>query len=53
MSKKQKIWIKVLVAVVVIGAITGLGIGITKAVGGGVFRTSSNSSAPIGDNDKH
>ena len=53
LSKKQKFWVKVLLAIVVIGAITGLGVGITKAVGGGVFRTSSDSSAPIGDNDKH
>ena len=52
LSKKQKFWIKFLIAILVIGAITGLGIGITKAVGGGVFRTTSNSSAPIGDN-KH
>lgn len=53
MNKKQKFWVKVLIAVVIVGAITGLGVGITKAVGGGVFRTSSNSSAPIGDNEKH
>lgn len=53
MSKKQKVWVKILIAVVIVGAITGLGVGITKAVGGGVFRTTSNSSAPIGDNDKH
>ena len=49
MSKKQKFWIKVLFAVVIVGAITGLGVGITKAVGGGVFRTSNNSNALIGD----
>ena len=48
MSKRQKFWVKILIAVIVVGAITGLGIGITKAVGGGVFRTDSNSSAPIG-----
>ena len=47
LSKKQKFWVQVLIAIVIVGAITGLGIGITKAVGGGVFRTSSNSSAPI------
>lgn len=51
MSKKQKFWVKVLIAVVIVGAITGLGVGITKAVGGGVFRTSNNSSAPIGNSD--
>ena len=49
MSKRQKFWVKVLIAIIIIGAITGLGVGITKAVGGGVFRTSSNTSAPIGN----
>ena len=48
MSRKQKFWVKILIAVVIVGAITGLGVGITKAVGGGVFRTNSDSSAPIG-----
>ena len=48
MSRKQKFWVKILIAVVIVGAITGLGVGITKAVGGGVFRTDNNSSAPIG-----
>ena len=51
LSKKQKFCVKLLIAIVIIGAITGLGVGITKAVGGGVFRTSSNSSAPIGNNN--
>ena len=53
MSKRQKFWAKVLTAILVIGAITGLGVGITKAVGGGVFRTSSNTSAPIGNSVNH
>ena len=53
MSKKQKFCAQVLIAIVIIGAITGLGVGITKAVGGGVFRTSSNSSAPIGNSQDH
>ena len=53
MSKRQKVWVKVLIAILVIGAITGLGVGITKAVGGGVFRTSSNTSAPIGNSVNH
>lgn len=53
MSKKQKFWSKILIAIIIVGAITGLGVGITKAVGGGVFRTSSDSSAPIGNDDNH
>lgn len=47
LSKKQKFCVQVLIALVVIGAFTGLGLGISKAVGGGVFKSNDNSSAPI------
>ena len=47
LSKKQKFWVQAVVALIVIGAFTGLGLGISKAVGGGVFKNSHNSSAPI------
>lgn len=47
LTKKQKFWVQAVIAVVIVGAITGLGVGITKAVGGGVFKTEDNSSAPI------
>lgn len=47
LSKKQKFWVQMLIALIVIGAITGLAVGISKAVGGGVFKSSSNSNAPI------
>ncbi len=47
LSRKQKFWVQVLIALVFIGAITGLGVGISKAVGGGVFKSSSNANAPI------
>ena len=46
-SKKQKFWVQALIALLIIGAFTGLGLGISKAVGGGVFKNSNNSSAPI------
>ena len=49
LSTQQKFWVKIIVAILTIGAITGLAVGISKAVGGGVFRTTNNSSAPIGD----
>ena len=42
--------VQTLIVLLLIGAITGLAIGISKAVGGGVFKTSSNSDAPIGKN---
>lgn len=51
LSKKQKIVVQTLIVLLLVGAITGLSIGISKAVGGGVFRTSNNSDAPIGNND--
>ncbi|KAL6716377.1 hypothetical protein ACLMJK_005943 [Lecanora helva] len=47
LSKKQKFWVKALLAILIVGAVTGLGLGISKAVNGGVFRNTQNSSAPI------
>ena len=47
MSKKQKFWVQAIIAVIIVGAFTGLGLGISKAVGGGVFKNSHDSSAPI------
>ena len=49
LSKKQKVVVHIIIALFLIGAITGLGVGISKAVGGGVFRTTNNSNAPIGN----
>ena len=49
LSKKQQIFVHIIIALFLIGAITGLGVGISKAVGGGVFRTSNDSNAPIGN----
>ena len=48
LSKKQKLWMKVLIAMIIVGAAIGLGIGISKATGSGVFKTT-NSQATIGD----
>ena len=47
LSKKQKFWVQAVVGLFIIGAFTGLGLGISKAVGGGVFKNSHDSSAPI------
>jgi hypothetical protein len=46
-SKKQKLLVKVILAMVVLGAMVGLGVGIAKAVGGGVWQ-SQNNQHPIG-----
>jgi hypothetical protein len=47
LSKTQRIWVKIIFAAVVIGAAVGIAIGITKAVGGGVWKNSQNTNAPI------
>ncbi|KAL9637490.1 MAG: hypothetical protein Q9164_002161 [Protoblastenia rupestris] len=50
LSKKQRLLLQILIAVLIVGAATGLGIGISKAVGSGVWKTA-NSQRPIGDDD--
>ncbi|KAL9099126.1 MAG: hypothetical protein Q9163_005333 [Psora crenata] len=52
LSKTQKLCIKVCLAILIVGAATGLGIGISKAVGSGVWK-SNNSQAPIGPPDSN
>lgn len=50
LTKKQKLWAQILIAFIIIGAAVGIGVGISKAVGGGVWK-SNNSQTPIGDGD--
>ena len=50
LNKKQKLWAKILVGLIIIGAAVGIGVGISKAVGGGVWK-GINSQVPIGDSD--
>ena len=47
LNKRQKLWAKLLIALLIVGAAVGLGIGISKAVGAGVWK-SANEQAPIG-----
>ncbi|MCJ1366339.1 hypothetical protein MMC16_005467 [Acarospora aff. strigata] len=47
LSKKQKLWVKISIALLIVGAAVGLGIGISKAVGAGVWK-STNEQRPIG-----
>lgn len=47
LTQTQKFWVKLLIALVVIGAAVGIGIGISKAVGAGVWK-NSNSQKKIG-----
>lgn len=47
LTQTQRIWVKLLIALVVIGAAVGIGIGISKAVGAGVWQ-NNNSQKKIG-----
>jgi hypothetical protein len=47
MSKTTQMWIKISIALLVIGAAIGIGIGVSKAVGGGIWKSSNNTNAPI------
>ncbi|KAI4208111.1 MAG: hypothetical protein LQ348_000359 [Seirophora lacunosa] len=44
MSKKQRIAVRVLVALLFIGAVTGLGLGVSKAMGTGIWKQSGGST---------
>ena len=48
LSKKQRLWVKIFIAMIILGAAVGLGIGISKATGSGVFKTT-NSQTSIGN----
>ena len=37
MTRKQRLWVKIIIALLVIAAAVGLGVGISRAVGGGVW----------------
>lgn len=43
LSSKQRLWIKIIIALLVIGAAVGLGVGISRAVGGGVWAGDGKS----------
>ncbi|KAI9818106.1 MAG: hypothetical protein M1827_000731 [Pycnora praestabilis] len=47
LTKQQKLWAKILIALVIIGAAVGIGIGISRAVGGGVWK-GNNPQGTIG-----
>jgi hypothetical protein len=37
LTGKQRLWIKIIIALIVVAAAVGLGVGISRAVGGGVW----------------
>lgn len=49
LSKKQKLLVEILIALVVVGAVVGLCIGIAKATGTGVWKNANSESAIGGD----
>jgi hypothetical protein len=49
LNSKQRLWVKILIGLLVLGAAVGLGIGISKAVGGGVW-AGDGKSKPINNN---
>jgi len=48
LSKRQRLWVKILIAILVIGTAVGVGVGVSKAVGAGVWK-SSTQQTQIGD----
>jgi len=49
LNKKQKIWAKAFIALFIIAAAVGLGVGISKAVGGGVWSGNGTTKQITGD----
>lgn len=43
LTSKQRIWAKIVIALLIIGAAVGLGVGISRAVGGGVWAGEGKS----------
>lgn len=43
LTSKQRLWIKIIIALLVVGAAVGLGVGISRAVGGGVWAGDGKS----------
>ncbi|KAF2474595.1 uncharacterized protein BDR25DRAFT_110184 [Lindgomyces ingoldianus] len=37
LNSKQRLWVKIIIALLVVGAAVGLGVGVSRAVGGGVW----------------
>lgn len=44
MSKKQRMWVRVLVVLLFVGAVTGLGLGVSKAMGTGIWKEGGASA---------
>lgn len=49
LTKKQRIMVQILIALLFIGAVTGLGVGVSKAMGTGIWKGENGASAGIGE----
>jgi hypothetical protein len=50
LDKKQKLWCKIFIALFIVAAAVGLGVGISRAVGGGVWTGNGKTKQIPGDN---
>ncbi|KAL8749542.1 MAG: hypothetical protein Q9184_006769 [Pyrenodesmia sp. 2 TL-2023] len=44
LSKKQRMWVRVMVVLLFVGAVTGLGLGVSKAMGTGIWMEGGTSA---------
>ena len=49
LNSRQRLWVKIIIGLLIVAAATGLGVGISRAVGGGVW-SSPGQSKPIPNN---
>ncbi|KAM3075641.1 hypothetical protein ACMFMG_007775 [Clarireedia jacksonii] len=47
LNRKTKIWVKIMMALVIIGLAVGVGVGISKAVGGGVWKNDKSTNTVL------
>lgn len=47
LSRKNRIYAKILIALIIVGIAIGVGVGISRSVGGGVWKNKDNANAPI------
>ena len=45
LNRTQRLWAKIIIAMVIVGAATGIGIGVSKATGAGIWKNQNQSSS--------
>ncbi|KAL8730031.1 MAG: hypothetical protein Q9166_004355 [cf. Caloplaca sp. 2 TL-2023] len=48
LSKRQKLLVHCVIALIFVGAVTGLGVGVSKAMGTGIWKSTDSAGKPIG-----